>query len=61
MNPPLHGLTGKQLDAARRSASMNWNHVDDVPTAVLNQILWWDNRGYDKTIPPSHSSAGQTD
>jgi hypothetical protein len=52
MNPALSGLTGRRLDAARRSAAMNWNHMDDVPTAVLNQILWWDNRGYDKTLPP---------
>jgi YVTN family beta-propeller protein len=55
MNPPLHGLAGKPLDAARCSAAMNWNHVDDVPTPVLNQILWWDNRGYEKTIPPPRS------
>jgi hypothetical protein len=56
MNPPLHALTGNQLKAARRSAAMDWNHVDDVPTPVLNQILWWDNRGYDQTIPASRSS-----
>ena len=56
MNPGLYGLAGKPLDAARRSAAMNWNHVDDVPTPLLNQILWWDNRGYDKTIPASVSS-----
>ncbi len=57
MNPALHSLTGKRLDAARQSAAMNWNHVDDVPTAVLNQILWWDNRGYDQTIPASRHAA----
>ena len=56
MNPVLHGLTGKRLDAARRSAAMNWNHVDDVPTPLLNQILWWDSRGYEKTLPASRSS-----
>jgi YVTN family beta-propeller protein len=56
MNPGLRALAGKRLDAAKRSAAMNWNHVDDVPTPVLNQILWWDNRGYDKTIPASRSS-----
>jgi hypothetical protein len=53
MNPPLHGLSGKRLDAARRSAAMNWNHVDDVPTPVLNQILWWDSRGYGQSLPLS--------
>jgi hypothetical protein len=56
MNPALRGLSGKQLDAARRSAAMDWNHVDDVPTPVLNQILWWDNRGYDKAIPAARYS-----
>jgi YVTN family beta-propeller protein len=56
MNPPLHSLSGKRLDAARRSAAMNWNHVDDVPTPVLNQILWWDNRGYNQALPASRSS-----
>jgi YVTN family beta-propeller protein len=57
MNPDLHSLSGKRLDAARRSAAMNWNHVDDVPTPLLNQILWWDNRGYDQTIPASRQAA----
>jgi YVTN family beta-propeller protein len=56
MNPPLHALSGKRLAAARRSAAMDWNHVDDVPTPVLNQILWWDNRGYDQVIPASGSA-----
>lgn len=51
MNPPLSALSGTQLKAARRSAAMNWNHVDAAPEQVLNQILWWDNRGYDKVIP----------
>jgi hypothetical protein len=51
----LHSLSGKRLDAARRSAAMNWNHVDDVPTPVLNQILWWDNRGYNQALPASRS------
>jgi hypothetical protein len=57
MNPPLHSLSGKRLDAAHRSAAMNWNHVDDVPTPVLNQILWWDNRGYDQALPVSRTSS----
>ena len=51
MNPPLKALAGKQLAAARSSARMNWNEVDDVPTAELNRILWWDSKGYDKAYP----------
>jgi YVTN family beta-propeller protein len=59
MNPALHSLSGKRLDAARRSAAMNWNHVDDVPTPVLNQILWWDNRGYNQALPASRASPSE--
>jgi hypothetical protein len=61
MNPPLSALSGNRLKAARRSAAMNWNHVDDAPEQVLNQILWWDNRGYDRTMPrPRVASQGET-
>jgi hypothetical protein len=51
MNPPLKALRGKQLLAARQSAAMNWSEPDDVPEKVLNQILWWDSKGYDKPYP----------
>jgi YVTN family beta-propeller protein len=51
MNPPLSALSGKQLWGARKSSMMNWNHVDDVPTAVLNRILWWDHAGYNSGYP----------
>lgn len=30
---------------------MNWNEVNDVPSAELNRILWWDRKGYDKPYP----------
>jgi hypothetical protein len=30
---------------------MNWSHPDDVPEKALNQILWWDSKGYDKPYP----------
>jgi hypothetical protein len=51
MNPPLKTLHGKQLVAARQSAAMNWSEPDDIPEKVLNQILWWDAKGYDKPYP----------
>ncbi len=51
MNPPLKALRGNQLLAARQSAAMNWSHPDDVPEKVLNRILWWDSKGYDKPYP----------
>ncbi|HMF79750.1 MAG TPA: bifunctional YncE family protein/alkaline phosphatase family protein [Bryobacteraceae bacterium] len=56
MNPPLAALNNRQLWAAKRSATMDWNHVDDVPTQILNQILWWDRKGYNSTVPPTRSS-----
>jgi YVTN family beta-propeller protein len=51
MNPPLKALRGNRLLAARQSAAMNWSQPDDVPEKVLNQILWWDSKGYDKPYP----------
>jgi len=51
MNPPLKALHGNRLLAARQSAAMNWSQPDDVPEKALNQILWWDSKGYDKPYP----------
>ncbi len=51
MNPPLNALTGRRLWAARQSLAMDWSEPDDIPPDVLNQILWWDSKGYDKPYP----------
>ncbi len=51
MNPPLRALKGRQLWAAQQSLAMNWHDPDDVPSAVLNRILWWAARGYDTPYP----------
>jgi hypothetical protein len=51
MNPPLKALSGRRLRAARQCAAMNWNDVDDVPSDILNRILWWDAKGYDAEYP----------
>jgi len=51
MNPPLKTLQGRQAWAARESAAMNWKDVDDVPTAKLNRILWWDAKGWSTPYP----------
>ncbi|MDQ6706354.1 MAG: hypothetical protein M3Z85_10320, partial [Acidobacteriota bacterium] len=51
MNPGLAALRGRKLWAARQSAAMNWSEPDDVPEDVLNRILWWDSKGYDKEYP----------
>ncbi len=54
MNPPLRALSGRQLWAAKQSLAMNWTHPDDVPSDVLNRILWWESKGYDTPYPARH-------
>jgi hypothetical protein len=51
MNPGLKALKGRQLWAAQQSLAMNWHEPDDIPSDVLNRILWWDSKGYDKPYP----------
>lgn len=53
-NPPLRALGGRRLWAARQSMAMNWSHPDDIKPDVLNRILWWDAKGYDKQYPQLH-------
>jgi hypothetical protein len=51
MNPPLKALAGKPLWAARQSMAMDWSEPDDAPQDVLNRILWWEAKGWDKPYP----------
>lgn len=51
MNPPLRALKGRELWAAQQSMAMNWSRPDDINQEVLNRILWWDAKGYDKPYP----------
>jgi YVTN family beta-propeller protein len=51
MNPPLRAVSGRKLWAARQSLAMNWREPDDIPADVLNRILWWDAKGYDRPYP----------
>ena len=37
--------------AAIASAKMNWNDIDDVPSDVLNRILWGDAKGWNVPYP----------
>jgi hypothetical protein len=57
MNPPLSGLQGRERQAAIDSARMNWAEVDDVPTGVLNRILWEDRKGWGTPYPNRASGA----
>jgi len=59
MNPPLKGLRGRQRWAASQSLAMNWHDPDDIPSDVLNRILWWDSKGYAKEYP--HAAYAQAE
>lgn len=50
MNPPLRALTGRRLWAARQSMRMD-HEPDRAPADVLNRILWWDAKGWDRPYP----------
>ncbi|HKW97251.1 MAG TPA: bifunctional YncE family protein/alkaline phosphatase family protein [Bryobacteraceae bacterium] len=56
MNPPLNGLSGRKLWAAQQSLAMNWSHPDDIRADVLNRILWWDAKGYEKPYPENRDA-----
>jgi hypothetical protein len=51
MNPPATALRGREREAAIASAKMNWNDIDDVPSDVLNRILWGDAKGWNAPYP----------
>ena len=51
LNPPLKALNGRRLWAARQSMAMNFKEIDEAPPDVLNRILWWDAKGYDRPYP----------
>ena len=51
MNQPLSSLRGRQREAALASLRFNPNHVDDIPTATMNRILWWEAKGYSVPYP----------
>jgi len=51
MNPPASALRGRERWAALESAKMNWDDLDDVPSDVLNRILWWDAKGFHVPYP----------
>jgi hypothetical protein len=51
MNPGLKALKGRELLAAKQSMQMNWHDPDDEPSEVLNRIIWWSTKGFDKPYP----------
>ncbi|MGD0581115.1 MAG: alkaline phosphatase family protein, partial [Bryobacteraceae bacterium] len=51
MNRPVSSLSGREREAALASLRFNPHHVDDIPTATMNRILWWDAKGYSVPYP----------
>jgi len=51
VNPPLASLKGPARDAAVASMHMNFLEPDDVPTQILNAILWHDAKGWNTPVP----------
>ncbi|HEU0122863.1 MAG TPA: bifunctional YncE family protein/alkaline phosphatase family protein [Bryobacteraceae bacterium] len=51
MNPPLNAVAPKERWATVESAKMNWDDIDDVPSDILNRILWADAKGFDVPYP----------
>ncbi len=50
-NPELKALRGKARDAARRSATFNWDVPDAAPSRELNRILWHSIKGWTTAYP----------
>ena len=51
VNPPLAALKGPAREAAIASMHMNFVEPDDVPTQILNAILWHDAKGWSTPVP----------
>ena len=56
MNPPLKSLTGRPRADALASMRFNPNHIDDVPSATMNRILWRDAKGESTPYPERAST-----
>lgn len=53
MNPPLKALEGQARADAIASSKMDWQEIDDVPSAILNRIVWDSVKGYNTPMPAS--------
>ena len=51
VNPSLAVLHGRAREAAVACLRMNFREPDDVPTEVLNAILWHDAKGWSTAVP----------
>jgi hypothetical protein len=51
MNPSTTALNGLQKKMALASARMDFSKPDAAPENLLNHIIWWSVKGYDKPYP----------
>jgi len=51
LNPPLKGLTGKQLSWAKKSLEQDLDDYDRIDEDTFNQIIWHSVKGYDCPYP----------
>src|SRR5260221_74540 len=48
MNPPIAALHGLRREMAIASTKMNFTEPDAAPEDLLNHVVWWSVKGYDK-------------
>ncbi len=51
LNPPLKGLTGKQLSWAKKSLEQDLEDYDRIDEDTFNRIIWHSVKGYDRPYP----------
>jgi len=51
LNPPLKGLTGKQLSWAKKSLEQDLDDFDRIDENTFNRIIWHAMKGYDRPYP----------
>lgn len=51
LNPPLKGLTGKQLSWAKKSLEQDLDDFDRIDEDTFNRIIWHAMKGYDRPYP----------
>ena len=51
LNPPLKGLTGKQLSWAKKSLEQDLDDFDRIDEDTFNRIIWHAMKGYDRSYP----------
>jgi len=51
LNPPLEGLSGKQLSWAKKSMEQDLDDYDRIDEDTFNRIIWHAMKGYDRPYP----------